>query len=191
LQARFALNVSSLKALKGRSGNSMFAYASSRGLSAYYNTDSSGIFEQRDCAAALGNPSPFATFTKEHFGYHDEQKARSTISFSDTQFNQAVLALDKPTNLDSFLQVHWYFCNIEQQLLEELRWFFLVCLQGGAVLLEAFSQLPPTVKARVGTKARVAKVGGDVREGVMWTGEYLDGSNATAGVTTGEYVPSK
>jgi hypothetical protein len=29
--------------------------------------------------------------------------------------------------------VHRYFCNIEGQLLDELRAFFLICYQGGAV----------------------------------------------------------
>jgi hypothetical protein len=166
-------------------GNYMFMYASLRGLSAYYNTDPGGL--RKSCAILLKDSNPFLTYIKEHF-YRPGDSRQEPVVLPASSFSPRALNLQNAVHLESYLQVHWYFCNIETALLAELHWAFLVCLQGGQVLFEAFDQMPATIKPRAGVQARVATVSsGGIRGGVAWAADNTGDtkSNATATVIPG------
>ena len=117
----------------GRTGNAMFAYASLRGLSKYYNTDPGGV--QTTCPGV--DDGVFAGFVSSHFansGDFESSKSFWTNNMVNTgRFDSHVLDLQKPTFLDNYLQTWKYFCNIEPELLEELMTLFLTCFKGATV----------------------------------------------------------
>ena len=75
------------------------------------------------------------------------------------RFDARVLKLRAPTYLDNYLQVWRYFCNIEDDLLDELRAYLLVCMHGPAVLAEALATVKGVKKdAKGAVVTRVPRI---------------------------------